>query len=49
MCHGIPNKRKLKNGDYINLDVTTYYKGFIGDTSAMATVGEVHEDIKNLV
>lgn len=49
VCHGIPNKRPLKNGDFINLDVTAYYKGFHGDTSAMATVGEVHEDILNLV
>jgi methionyl aminopeptidase len=49
LCHGIPNGRKLKNGDYINMDVTVYYKGFHGDTSGMALIGEVHPDIQKLV
>jgi methionyl aminopeptidase len=49
LCHGIPNARKLKNGDYINMDVTVYYKGFHGDTSGMALIGEVHSDIQKLV
>lgn len=49
VCHGIPNGRKLKNGDYLNMDVTVYYKGFHGDTSGMALIGEVHPDIQKLV
>ena len=49
MCHGIPNRRPMKNGDYINVDVTAYYEGFHGDTSGMQCVGEVHPDIKRLV
>jgi methionyl aminopeptidase len=48
-CHGIPNSRKLVKGDSLNIDVTAFYKGYHGDTSAMATVGEVHEDIKELI
>jgi methionyl aminopeptidase len=48
-CHGIPNSRKLVKGDFINIDVTAFYKGYHGDTSAMATVGEVHDDIKELI
>jgi len=48
-CHGIPNLRPLQNGDYLNIDVCCYYKGFHGDSSSMALVGEVHPDIKNLV
>ncbi|KAB5595512.1 hypothetical protein CTheo_973 [Ceratobasidium theobromae] len=31
ICHGIPDQRKLEEGDIINLDVTLYYKGFHGD------------------
>ncbi|SJL00254.1 related to Methionine aminopeptidase 1 [Armillaria ostoyae] len=27
ICHGIPDRRKLKNGDIINIDVTLYYDG----------------------
>lgn len=34
-CHGIPNMRVLKNGDYINLDVTLFIGGVHGDTSLM--------------
>lgn len=49
VCHGIPNKRPLKNGDYVNIDVTAYFGGYHGDTSAMAFVGEVHPDIQKLV
>jgi methionyl aminopeptidase len=49
VCHGIPNKRKLKSGDILNMDVTTYYKGYHGDTSGMALIGEVHPDIQKLV
>jgi methionine aminopeptidase len=41
--------RQLKNGDYVNIDVTAYYGGFHGDTSGMAFVGDVHPDILKLV
>ena len=34
VCHGIPDGTVLKNGDIVNVDVTTFYKGFHGDTSA---------------
>lgn len=42
ICHGIPSDKKiLKNGDIINIDVTVIYDGWYGDTSKMYTVGEV--------
>ena len=40
VCHGIPNDKKLKNGDIINIDVTVIKDGFHGDTSKMYYVGE---------
>ncbi len=40
VCHGIPSGRVLKNGDIINVDVTTFFKGFHGDTSATFYVGQ---------
>ncbi|EWH11320.1 methionine aminopeptidase [Catenovulum agarivorans DS-2] len=50
VCHGIPNDKKLKNGDIINIDVTVRYdkdsndnlhtNGYHGDTSKMFLVGE---------
>jgi methionyl aminopeptidase len=40
VCHGIPNDRKLKTGDIINIDVTVIKDGFHGDTSRMYYVGK---------
>lgn len=28
ICHGIPDDRKLENGDIVNLDITVYKDGF---------------------
>jgi len=30
ICHGIPDNRKLEDGDIVNVDVSCYYKGFHG-------------------
>ena len=41
VCHGIPSERKkLKNGDVINIDVTVIKDGWHGDTSKMYLVGK---------
>ena len=40
VCHGIPNDKKLKAGDIVNIDVTVIKDGFHGDTSKMFLVGE---------
>lgn len=40
ICHGIPNDKKLKEGDIINIDVTVIKEGYHGDTSKMFFVGE---------
>lgn len=40
VCHGIPNEKKLKEGDIINIDVTTILDGWYGDTSRMFFVGD---------
>ena len=41
ICHGIPSeKKKLKNGDIINIDITVIKDGYHGDTSKMFFVGE---------
>jgi len=42
VCHGIPSENIiLKNGDILNIDVTTILDGYFGDTSKMYTIGEV--------
>jgi methionyl aminopeptidase len=40
VCHGIPGKRRLKNGDIVNIDVTVIKDGYHGDTSKMFTIGK---------
>ena len=40
VCHGIPNDRKLKDGDIVNLDITVIKDEFHGDTSKMFLVGK---------
>jgi methionyl aminopeptidase len=41
VCHGIPtDKKTLKNGDVLNIDITVIKDGFHGDTSKMFTVGK---------
>jgi methionyl aminopeptidase len=50
ICHGIPSEKKaLKNGDIINIDVTVIYEGFHGDTSKMYCVGKVAPHAQRLV
>ncbi len=41
VCHGIPSdKKKLKNGDLVNIDITVIKDGYHGDTSKMFAVGK---------
>jgi methionyl aminopeptidase len=40
VCHGIPNDKRLKAGDIVNIDVTVIRDGFHGDTSRMYFVGK---------
>jgi len=49
VCHGIPTKKYLNEGDIINIDVTAIVNGWHGDTSRMFFVGEVSVKSKNLV
>ncbi len=49
VCHGIPNQKKLKKGDMVNLDITIIKDGFHGDTSKMFFIGEPNIRAKRLV
>ncbi|MFA6015849.1 MAG: type I methionyl aminopeptidase [Gallionellaceae bacterium] len=48
VCHGVPGDKKLKNGDIVNLDITTIKNGYHGDTSRMFYVGEPSIQAKRL-
>ena len=49
VCHGIPSDKTLKEGDIINVDVTSFVDGFHGDTSRTYCVGKVSVKAKKLV
>lgn len=49
ICHGIPSDYKLKEGDIVNVDVTTILDGYYGDTSMTYAVGAISEDAKHLM
>ncbi len=50
VCHGIPSERVfLQDGDIVNIDVSTIYKGFFSDSSRMFCVGSVSAEKQKLV
>ena len=49
ICHGIPDKRPLQDGDIVNVDVTAFYKGYHGDLNETFVVGDVDEESKKLI
>ena len=49
VCHGIPDDKKLKDGDIVNIDVTVIVDGYHGDTSRMYYVGTPSIKAKRLV
>jgi methionyl aminopeptidase len=48
VCHGIPGPRVLEDGDIINVDVTTIFEGFYGDTSATFFIGNVSDEARHV-
>lgn len=49
VVHGIPGKRKLKNGDIVTLDICACYKGYHGDSAWSYPVGDISEEKKYLL
>jgi len=50
ICHGIPNEKTiLKDGDILNIDVTTILDGYFGDTSTMFAIGDITNQAAKLI
>jgi methionyl aminopeptidase len=49
ICHGIPDSTVLKDGDILNIDVTSILDGYYGDASRMFLIGDVSEEARALV
>ncbi len=49
VVHGIPSKRKLRNGDIVKLDICACYKGYHGDSAWSYAVGDISDEKKYLL
>jgi len=49
VVHGIPENRKLKNGDIISIDIGACYKGYHGDSAWTYAVGDVNDEKRYLM
>ena len=49
VAHGIPDDRRLLDGDIVNCDITIYLDGMHGDCSATFLCGDVPADVRALV
>lgn len=49
ICHGIPEKRALADGDIVNVDITLIYNGYYADASKTYFVGTPDADAKKIV
>lgn len=50
VCHGIPSEKDiLKDGDIVNVDITSIFDGYHADMSRMYMIGNVSENAKKLV
>ena len=49
LVHGIPGKRKLKEGDIVSVDCGTIFEGFVGDSAFTTGVGEISAEAQRLL
>ncbi len=49
LVHGIPGKRKLREGDILSVDSGTVLEGFVGDSAFTAGVGEISPEARRLI
>jgi len=49
IVHGFSNDIPLKEGDIVSLDMAATYNGFVGDTAFTAPVGEITDELKQLI
>lgn len=49
ICHGIPDDTPLKEGDFLNIDVSPILNGYYGDCSGMVAIGKINEEKQNVM
>ncbi len=49
ICHGIPGSRELKDGDIVNVDITSILDGYYADANQTYYIGTPGEDARKIV
>ena len=49
VVHGIPDERRLEEGQIVSIDIGVKHKGFYGDAAFTVPVGEVSDEAKRLI
>ena len=49
ICHGIPGPRELKDGDIVNIDITSILDGYYADANQTYSIGTPGEDARKIV
>jgi len=49
ICHGLPDKRSLRAGDIVGIDIGLKYKGFCGDACVTYAVGAITPGARRLL
>ena len=49
VVHGIPGKRRLRDGDILSLDIGVKFNGYYGDATVTIPVGNVSKEAKRLL
>ena len=49
VVHGIPSDYVIKEGDIVSVDLGTFMKGFNGDSAYTFAVGEIADDVRQLL
>jgi methionyl aminopeptidase len=49
IVHGFSKTTPLKEGDIVSLDMAATYQGFVGDTAITVPVGEISDELKQLI
>jgi methionyl aminopeptidase len=49
ICHGLPDKRLLRNGDIVGIDIGLRYQGYCGDACYTFAVGQISAEAQRLL
>lgn len=49
VVHGIPDDRRLKEGDIVSIDIGTIFEGYVGDSAKTYPVGNISMEAEKLI